>query len=641
MKSKRNIYLNMKSLEEAKAIIDKFDIEKAESETVLTVNSVKRVLSEPVYAKVSSPDYHAAAMDGIALDAKKSFGASETSPKKLIIGKNAFYINTGNIMPKDTNAVIMIEHVNKAEDGVIIEAPAFPWQYVRKIGEDIVATELLFPTNHVISPYCIGALLSGGVYEVSVRKKPRVLIIPTGSELADWRQTEAKDIKKGAVLETNSYVLGNLAKECGAEFKRFDITEDNQDVIKKAVADGIEDFDMILICGGSSAGSKDYSKEVIEDLGEVLVHGVTIMPGKPAIIGKIKNKPVIGIPGYPISAIIAFEHFAAPFIFKMRGIVQGKRDNIKVSLTRKMASKLGVEEFVRVKLGRVGEKITAAPLPRGAGSISSITKADGIIRIPAHIEGILDNEDVYAELLPTRVVSDIENTIVAIGSHDNSLDVLADALKASAKGIILSSSHVGSMGGLMAIKRKTCHIAGTHLLDTKDSSYNISYIKRYLPDIKLKLINLVLRDQGFIVAKKNPKNIQNIKDLTQDIVFINRQLGSGTRILFDFKLKESEVNPDDIGGYSNEEFTHMTVAAAVLSGAADAGLGIYAAAKALGLDFIPVITERYDLVIPEEHFNLPIIQNMLEIIKTSAFQKRVEDLGGYDTKMTGSIMFEK
>ncbi len=646
MKSDRNIYLKMKSLTEAKSVLNEFNVENVLSkETILSKDARDRILAEPVYAKVSSPNYHAAAMDGIAIDAKLSFGASETSPKKLVIGKDAFYINTGGVMPENTNAVIMIEHINEAdeENCVIIEAAVFPWQNVRKIGEDIVATELLFPTNHIITPYCIGALLTAGVYEVSVAKKPKVSIIPTGSELYDWEKTDPETMKKGGIIETNSYVLGNLAVKCGADFKRLDIIEDDLELIKNAVLKNVKaDFDIILICGGSSAGSKDYSKKVIEDLGKALVHGVTIMPGKPVIIGKVEDKPVIGIPGYPISAIIAFEHFVAPLLMKMQGKPLDKTEKVSVSLTRKLSSKLGVEEFVRVKLGRVGDRITATPLSRGAGSISSITEADGIIRIPENIEGFLEKEAVFAELLPSRSIYDIENTIVAVGSHDNSLDVLADRLKADSKGLILSSSHVGSMGGLMAIKRKTCHIAGTHLLDTNDGSYNISYIKRYLSDTKLKLVNLVMRDQGFIIPKNNPKNIKGIEDLVrEDILFINRQPGSGTRILLDFKLSKSHIDFKDIKGYGNEEFTHMTVAAAVLSGAADVGLGIYAAAKALNLDFIPLITEEYDLVIPEEHFNSPMIQKMLEIIKTDIFKKRVTELGGYDTKRTGTVLFEQ
>ena len=640
MSHKRNVYLKMKTLKEAREILfEQFSAGLLSSEMVSVPDAVGRVLAEPVTARLSSPNFHAAAMDGIAVKAKNTFGASEARPKELIIGEDAFYINTGHVMPENTNAVIMIEHINVLDESrVEIEAPAFPWQHVRKMGEDIVATELLFPQSHVITPYCVGALLSGGIFSVLVRKKPKVLIIPTGSELVDWRNTALEDIKPGQVLETNSFVLGKLIESCGGAYVRHDMLMDDPERIKEAVYDAASsNFDILLTVGGSSAGSEDYAKAVINDLGEVLVHGVTIMPGKPVVIGEIKGKPVFGIPGYQVSAIVAFEQFVSPLICKMLGQPEKEREKVQVELTRKIASKLGVEEFLRVKLGLVGDRIVATSLPRGAGSITTITEADGIIRIPNHIEGLNDQEPVTAELL--RPLSSVKNTIVAVGSHDNTLDVLSDRIKARHSSITLSSSHVGSMGGLMAIKRGVCHLAGSHLLDTKDGSYNVSYLKKYLPDIRVRLVNLVLRDQGLIILPGNPKGIKGIEDLGRDdIAFINRQGGSGTRILLDYRLNQSGIDPERIRGYENEEFTHMSVAVAVLSGTVDVGLGIYAAAKALNLDFIPVVTEEYDLVIPEEYFESEKIQVLLETINTGEFKKSVEALGGYHTERTGDII---
>jgi putative molybdopterin biosynthesis protein len=360
------------------------------------------------------------------------------------------------------------------------------------------------------------------------------------------------------------------------------------------------------------------------------------MPGKPVLLGDIQGKPFFGIPGYPVSAIIALEQFVQPLIRRMLGAADEPRRTVAVVPTRKIASKLGVEEFLRVKLGQVGENIVATPLPRGAGMITSITEADGIIRVPSQSEGIKDSDAVQAELL--RPLSAIRNTIVVVGSHDNTLDVLADQLRAGDAALTLSSSHVGSMGGLMAVKRGVCHLAGAHLLDTQTGEYNRSYIQRYLPDTPVKRVNLVMRDQGLIIPKGNPKGIKGIEDLGREgIVFINRQGGSGTRILLDYRLGQIGLSPEKIGGYSNEEFTHMNVAVAVLGGAADAGLGIYAAAKALGLDFIPVVTEQYDLIIPEAHFENDTIQVLLDTIVTDDFKRRVEALGGYSTEKTGSV----
>ncbi len=642
MSSKRNIYLKMKSLGEAREILfDRFShIGPGEAETVSSPEAVGRVLAEPVFAKLSSPNFHAAAMDGIAVKAEETFGASETNPKVLHVGKSAFFVNTGHVLPEETNSVVMIENVNALdEERLEIVGPAFPWQHVRKMGEDIVATELLFPRNHAVTPYCLGALLAGGVFEVNVRKRPRVLIIPTGSEIRDWRGMDLADFKPGEVLETNSFVLGKLVEASGGEFVRGEPVTDDVDRIAKAVKDGVDgDFRIVLTVGGSSAGSEDYAKTAVSNLGEILVHGVTMMPGKPVLMGTVEEKPVFGMPGYPVSAIIAFEQFVRPLICKMLGVSEPERQKIEVHPTRKIASKLGVEEFLRVKMGRVGDRIVATPLPRGAGIITSITEADGIIRVPNHSEGIKDDEPAFAELL--KPVSSVENTVVIVGSHDNTLDVLRDQIKARRSDIALSSSHVGSMGGLMAIKRGVCHLAGSHLLDVHDGSYNVSYIRRYLPDVPVKLVHLVMRDQGLIVLPNNPKNIRGIEDLArEDVTFVNRQGGSGTRILLDYRLGRLGIDPGSIKGYGDDEFTHMSVAAAVLGGRADVGLGIYAAAKALQLDFIPVVTEQYDLVIPEAYFESENIQLLLETIDTPEFKKSVEALGGYSTEKTGMLVY--
>lgn len=641
MNKKQHIYLKMKTLAEARrTVMDHFSgTAPLESESIPASEAVGRVTAQPVFAALSSPHFHAAAMDGIAVKAEATFGASEARPKELQVGGNAFYVNTGHVMPPETDAVIMMEHLNALDDVRLeITAPAFPWQYVRRIGEDIVATELLFPQNHRLTPYCIGALISGGVFSVPVKRRPRVLIIPTGSELVDWRKPGALEMAPGKVLESNTYVLGNLVEAAGGVFLHHEKVQDDPAAITAAIAAAVEgDADMVLTVGGSSAGSKDFTKDVVLNIGEVLVHGVTIMPGKPLLVGDVRRKPVFGIPGYPVSAIIAFEQFVQPLIRHLLGQPDVERDRVAVYPTRKIASKLGLEEFIRVKLGLVGDRVVATPLPRGAGSITSITEADGIIRVPDHIEGLKDDDLVEAELL--RPMSAIRQTIVAVGSHDNSLDVLADQIKAGGTRMSLSSSHVGSMGGLMAIKKGACHVAGTHLLDTTDGSYNVSYLKKYLPDMDVQLINLVLRDQGLIVPRGNPKRINGIQDLTrEDVRFINRQAGSGTRILLDYRLREMGLAPADVTGYDIEEYTHMSVAVAVLSGTVDVGLGIYAAARALGLDFIPVVTEQYDLAIPAMYVASPKIQYLLDIINSNAFKRRVEALGGYSMQKTGQLI---
>jgi putative molybdopterin biosynthesis protein len=638
--NKRNVYLKMKTLAEArKLLFQSFQMRGILSAEPLPVpEAVGRILAEPITARVCSPGFHAAAMDGYAVKAETTFGASETRPRTLTLGTDAHPVNTGHVLPEDTDAVIMIEHVHMPDqERIRIEAPAYPWQYVRKMGEDIVATELLFPQNHVITPYCVGALLSGGITTVPVKKKPVVWIFPTGSELVDWRRTDAQQLVPGQILETNSYVLEALVTAAGGTCVRSDIVPDDVQQLKTSVAKAAGgDAHIILMVGGSSAGSEDHTRTVIADLGEILVHGVTMMPGKPVIMGRLEDTPVFGMPGYPVSTIVAFEQLVRPLIRGILGQPDTKPETIPVEPTRKIPSKLGVEEFLRVKLGKVKDRVVATPMQRGAGSITSITEADGIIRIANHLEGINEHEQVSAELL--KPMTTVENTIVIVGSHDNTLDLLSNQIRAEHPGLTVSSSHVGSMGGLMALKRGVCHVAGSHLLDTTDGSYNVSYIKKLLPRIPVKLVTLMDRQQGLVVSSGNPKGISGIQDLVRDdIQFINRQTGSGTRILLDYRLRQLGIAPADVSGYTTEEYTHMAVAVAVLGGAADVGLGIHAAARALNLDFIPVVTEQYDLVIPGEFFESSIIRVLLETINSDAFKQQVVALGGYDTKKTGNI----
>ena len=640
---KRNIYLDMKSIEQARKILfDNFKDLVMPQEAINTVDSFERVLAEPVFAKTSSPNFHAGAMDGVAVNAEMTFGANPDDPKNLVVNKDVFWINTGRVMPENTNAVIMIENLNIIDDdNVEIENPVFPWQHVRKMGEDIVATELLFPRGHKVDAYSMGALLSGGIFQVQVHKRPKVLIIPTGSELKQWEDIKTETLEPGDVIESNSTVLGHLCKRFGADFERHTMLRDDLEKIKDAVKQAASDaqYDMVMIIGGSSAGSMDFAKPVISELGEVFVHGVTMMPGKPVLFGKVLGTPVFGIPGYPVSAIVAFEQFAGPFLSEIQKFRTDSRNIVQVKPSRKVTSKLGQEEFIRMKIGSVDGNFIASQLPRGSGSITTLTEADGIIRIPSNSEGVLETEEVAAELL--KPLAEIEKTIVITGSHDNTLDLLSDQIRQDNKDFSISSSHVGSMGGLMAIKKGVCHIAGAHLLDPEDGSYNISYINKYLNGTKVWLVNLVMRDQGLIIPKNNPKKIQGIKDLKrEDLTFINRQSGAGTRILLDYKLNQLGINPDQIKGYENEEYTHMSVAVDVLSGRVDTGLGINAAAIALGLDFIPIITEEYDLVIPDRFYNTDKVQALLETIKTSRFKDRVQALGGYSTEKTGAVLLE-
>jgi putative molybdopterin biosynthesis protein len=624
-------------------------------ETIKIIDSLGRVTSGAVTAKISSPFYHSSAMDGYAVRFTDTFGASERVPKKLKLGEQAVYVDTGKPMPDGFNAVIMIEDVNivrsqtnsplppfsKGEregidEYIEIIAPVTPWQHVRVIGDDIVATELILPENHRIRPVDIGAMLSGGHVDIMVRRKPKVVIIPTGTEIVE----PGADLQKGDIIEYNSRILGGLVSEWGGEPVRFRIIPDSLEEIKKAILDAHTKGDLIIINAGSSAGSEDFTAKAISELGDVILHGVSIKPGKPVILGWVKGKPVLGIPGYPVSAYITFSLFAKPLIYKWQGLEVEELEILRAKISRQVASASGQEEFLRVKVGRVGDNFIATPVSRGAGMLMSLVRADGFVRIPAMSEGIGAGAEIDVELMRSK--DDIENTIVCIGSHDNALDLLANILKKRYPGFSLSSAHVGSMGGLMALKRGEAHMAGTHLLDEETGDYNITFIKRLLSGKKILLINLVYREQGLLVPKGNPKKIKGFEDLTRnDVVFVNRQSGAGTRILTDKCLRELGINPDDVKGYEREEYTHMGVASAVLTGIADTGLAILASARALNLGFVPVAKERYDLAIPREFFETEMLQYLLKIIKEDTeFREMVIKLGGYDISDMGKVMYE-
>ncbi|GAB5045953.1 molybdopterin biosynthesis protein [Thermodesulfovibrio sp. TK110] len=610
-----------------------------DAEIVSVKSALGRVTAEPVFARFSSPYFHSAAMDGYAVRARDTFTATEREPVKLKIGVDAYWIETGDPLPDDFDAVIPVEDVNIKDGCIEIYASVPPYNDVRPIGEDIVATELIIPESHLVRAADIGAMLASGITEIKVRMRPVIGIIPTGSELIEAETIKERMPNPPELIEYNSAVLGSLINDAGAEAKIYPIVPDEEGKIKNAVLNALNECHIVLLNAGSGYGKEDFTYKVINELGEVIINGVAIKPGKPFIAGFIKEKAVLGIPGFPVSAFLCFDLFVKPLIELYLGVSTKKEEKLKAILSRQISSNIGIDEFVRVKVGRVGEKYVVTPMGRGAGLLMSVVRADGYIVIPRGSEGFSQGSEIPVYLWRSK--EEIDNTVVCIGSHDNTLDVLYNFLRKRYPHVTLSSAHVGSMSGLIAIKKGEAHIAGTHLLDEATGEYNVPFIKKLLPEKKVVLINLVYRIQGFIVKKGNPKNIKGFEDLSrQDIVFINRQPGSGTRLLLDKHLKELGISPDTIKGYDRDEYTHMAVASAVLTGRADVGLGILSAAQALGLDFIPVTEERYDILIPQDFLELPIIQAVLKLIREDGeFKKAVSLLGGYDIRDMGKIMY--
>ncbi len=639
MTFKRNVYLETLPLNDAVAAIQSALDRDAlvGEETAPAQEAAGRVLRAPVHARYSAPTTHSAAMDGYAVRAADTFAAREGSPVELEEGRTCRAVNTGHPLPDGCDAVIMIEQVAPCGEGRIsIEAPAFPWQHVRRIGEDIVATELLFPRNHLLTPYDVGALLSGGIWDVPVWERLRLRIIPTGDEVLDF--TRRPDPGKGQVVESNSQVLAAMARALGCAVERHAPVPDDPEALHAALKDSLDaGAHVTIFCAGSSAGSKDFTRATIEREGRILVHGIAAMPGKPSLAGVCRGRLVIGAPGYPVSSVVCFEELLTPILCWLSRRPAPRRPRLMVELTRKLPSRPGVEEFVRLSVGRVGEKAVGIPLGRGAGNITTLTRAQAITRIPAESEGVADGSLIPAEL--TVPEEALDHILVCVGSHDNTLDVLADELMGRDDPCRLVSTHVGSMGGITALGNGSCHMAGMHLLDEATGDFNFSFLDRFLPGGGVTLINLAIRHQGIIVPKGNPKGIAGVESLRGGAVrYINRQRGAGTRILFDWHLKQAGMTPGEVAGYGKEETTHMAVAVNVLTGAADCGMGIFAAAQALGLDFVPLARERYDLAIPVRFLEDSRIQAVLELLRSETFKARITALGGYETALTGQVM---
>ncbi len=634
---KRNLYLNTTPVEEAKRQylnwIEQDVAGSAQQELIPVTESLGRVTAEAVYAVCSSPLFNAAAMDGIAVIAKHTAGASEDAPLTLREGEDYLPADTGDPIRPPYDAVIMAEDLLDAGEGQVrILAAAAPWQHVRPIGEDIVAGEMLLCSYHKIRPIDIGVLLSGGIVKIRVLKRPRVGILPTGTEIIEPDQQAGE----GNILESNSRMFEAMVTEAGGIPERHAIVEDDYGKIKEAIQSLLLRNDVVLVNAGSSAGTEDYTVHILREIGEVLIHGVAIKPGKPVILARAGGKPVIGLPGYPVSAYIDFVNFVYPVLELYTGDRQGETQRAEAVISRRLVSSLKHREYVRVKVGRVGEKLVAAPLARGAGAAMSLVRADGFCVIEQESEGFEAGETVTVELY--RPMEEINRTLVCIGSHDLILDVLADLLPNRRHGVFLSSTHVGSMGGLMALKRGETHFAPIHLLDEETGVYNIPYLQRLFPGQEMALVKGVRRIQGIMVQKGNPHNIQGIGDLKR-VRYINRQRGAGTRVLLDYRLKELGIRPEEIEGYETEAATHMAVAALVKNGNADAGMGILSAAVSLGLDFIPVGEEEYDFAMLRSALELSEMQEFLEVLQGSAFRESVERLGGYDCRESGRVIF--
>ncbi len=638
--SERTIYLEDVAVEVARARFDEAlaqaGLRNDRRETLVLDDALGRVTAAPAFARLSSPHYHACAMDGVAVNAKRTRGARETEPLVLEVGREAFFVDTGDALPEGTDAVIPVEEVEARDDGrVAIRAAVAPFTHVRALGEDVVATEAVVAAGRTLEPADLAALAAAGRTKVEVVARPRVAVITTGGELV------TPDIEKptaGQIVDSNAILLRACVRRYGGEPIAFERVPDDRARLVETVESAMATCDVVIVNAGSSAGSEDFTARVFSDVGDVVVHGVAIRPGHPLVLGVARQGkraiPLFGIPGYPVSAAICADLFLRPLLERL-----GRRDapdvrEFEATVTRKIFSPLGEDEFVRAVAARVAGRVVATPLRRGAGVITSLSRANCMIVIPRFSEGVREGERVRARALRTLEV--IERTLLAVGSHDVAIDLLAGRL--AARGLDLVSANVGSIAGLATLGVGGTHIAGTHAIDPATGIYNDAAVRRYAPGMRVALVHFARRAQGLIVAAGNPLGVRSLADVARRRArFVNRQKDAGTRMLLDVLLQREGIAAEAIEGYDRIEFTHTAVAALVADGSADCGLGVLAAARALGCDFIPIAEEPYELAIDASQLEDRRIAALLEELASDELRKDVEALGGYDASRSGDL----
>ncbi len=634
MKKSNNIYLKNNFYDDAllkysNAIKDTIELTSIK---ISVKDCLGYVLSEPVFAKVSSPNFTASAMDGIAVDYNKTLQASEQNHIILTEDIDYIVVDTGDYIPPNYNAVIMVEDLIKVEDNKVkITEPISFFENIRSAGEDIVKTQMILPSYHKIRPVDIGAMIAGGVEYIDVFKPFSIGIMPTGTEIVDISKGT---FETGEIIDSNSYMLKAFVEEMGFKAEVNEIVKDDYNLLKQNIENLVSKNDIVFINAGSSAGREDFTKDILEELGEVIVHGISIKPGKPVILAIVNNKMCVGIPGYPVSSYIIFEKVIKPILNNILKVY--KTDNIlKATLSKRIYSSLKHLEFVRVKVGMVNGKWIATPLARGAGVSMSLVESDGILEIPKEKEGFNLGDEVLVKI--NKPIDEVKNKIISIGSHDLLLDFMKEGFIKESNFININSTHVGSFSGILSLKNKECTIAPIHILNEKNGEYNVDAVKKFFKNEKMALIKGVKRQQGLIVQKDNPKKINGIEDLKNN-KYVNRQKGSGTYVLIDYLLKQNNIDSDEVVGFDFNVPTHFDVAINVKENIADCGLGIYSVANSLDLDFIHITNEDYDFLVYESDLQSENIKQFIKILKSDYIKEQLLNVGGYEIDNIGEII---
>lgn len=648
------------SIAEAKRRLSEHFKARPKSEKVLLSEAYGKVAFEDIISKIDVPPFDRASMDGYAVKAKDTFYADEDRPAQLklkgdiraghdanltITGGNAAGIATGAPMPKGANAVVMVEYTQRKGEIVEIYRPVVPGENIMAAGSDIMCGETVVRAGAIISPREIGVLAAIGTEQVHVFKGPTVGIISSGDEIV----SPGNPLNFGSIYDVNAPAIAGAVRENGGIPIFFGIVKDDKGIILKMLREALF-CDVVIISGGTSAGAGDLLYKVLGKLGRpgIIVHGISVKPGKPTIIGVSRKKPIFGLPGYPTSALIVFSILVAPILRELSGLRDESKKYVKARVAMRLFSSKGRFEYMLVNLvsGADG-RYSAYPVLSGSGAITTLSEAEGYVKIPENTAMIPEGKEIEVTLLSSGIKP---ADLTIIGSHCVGIDVLLTVM-GRRKAVHAKIINVGSSGGLSAAGSGESDISGTHLIDEKTKSYNVPFIKSLDISDKVFLIRGYDREQGLLASKDNPKGIRGISDLTgSSISFINRNPGSGTRVLFDLELKKlsrlKNVSLNElkskIQGYEIEAKSHSAIAAAVASGRADAGLAIRTVAHQYGLTFIPVCKENFDFAVPKKKIEKPSVKDFIKALGSNEFKEELKKMPGLvPAKDAGKVIYPK
>ncbi len=631
-------FLEIVSAEEARRRFDAaIDRSPLEPETLPLAAALSRVLAADVIAPTDAPPFDRSTVDGFAVRAADTVGASDGAPRYLTLNAEviacgveprievmpgtATAIATGGVIPRGADAVVMIEQTELIEDNdrpaIELRRAAGSGQFISYAGSDIARGETLLRRGTRIGSREIGMLAACGLAAVGVVRRPRVAVLSTGDELVE----PGEPLKPADVYDSNGAIIAAAVVEAGGEAVPFGVFPDEEVALEIAMRNALDTCDIVVLSGGTSKGAGDLSHRIVSRLGGpgILVHGVALKPGKPLCLAVIGDKPLIVLPGFPTSAIFTFHTFVAPLIRARAGLPDEAARTTTARVPVRIASELGREEFVLVSLVAGAGGLTAFPTGKGSGAVTAFSQADGFLAIDALAASLDAGSEVEVTLIgETQHAPDL----VIMGSHDVALDVVVGAL--AERGFGARTIAVGSLGGVAAASRGECDLAPVHLVDPSTGIYN-----KHLLAPGLSLVPGWRRMQGFVfrpgdVRFEGGSANAAVKAALADptALMVNRNAGSGTRVLADSLLRGARP-----AGYANQPRSHNAVAAAVAQNRADWGIAIEPVARMYGLSFLPIAPEEYDFLLVEARRERPAVRAFLEVLREEAVRARIRALG--------------